>query len=778
MRRAPEPAPTAVLASLLAVSAAFVPVPAAAQTPATASVEAAEPRIPLVRLQHSGRADEALQRSRALLEESPAAGGAIGLDVLVGHLLDQAGQSRAAAVSFVRAMERDPDLILYSRFRLAEEYAEMGHPEVSAGLVATVVHARTAAPPVGDAIALLLRALAAGGDCRVLGGLEPSRYATGDRRRLELAHAECDLRLGSTDEARRRFRELLEESVGDEPARLAAEHLARLVGDGATDDEDRLLGLAFHQHRDFEAAVRYLAPLVASFDGDLVGDRFELAYTLVRSRFWQEQFAAAARGYAALAARTSDPRLVARALYQQGRCHELLGDAPQAAATYRRVYRVRPQGDLADAALIGAMRLEWRGGQEERALDLYRLLRSRRGWVRVASRAALFLAASDLVQGRTDRAGAWLDDAARAGRWAEPDLSYWRGRLAEGEGNPELAVRRFLSVLRQDLYHPLAQDAARRLRQPALTTAAGQLAQRRLATGRATAGAAGIGALYEAWLLSAGDYTRQSPIAHDLARRLANDPAAAPFVAPSVVAVERWPLWNGSISTPQDKLLALGILRNNTASLERHFPLTDPSLALTRSLLLLRAGEVSNSVQVAEVMAKQAPAHLPEPFLAIGLRRLLFPFAYRGLVVREATAHRVDPFLLVAIMREESRFDPRALSVASARGLTQFVHPTASRMATKIGLDPLEPEDVYRPAIAVALGAAYLEELSQEFDGTEHAVVAAYNAGEPPARMWLGWCYSDETAEYYTKVSYNQTRAYLAKVLSSRAEYRDIQGVP
>jgi soluble lytic murein transglycosylase len=469
---------------------------------------------------------------------------------------------------------------------------------------------------------------------------------------------------------------------------------------------------------------------------------------------------------------------VARALYQQGRCHELLGEWPQAAATYRRAYRAQPRGDLADAALIGALRLEWRRGQEARALELYELLTSRRSWLRVAARAGLFLAASDVVQGRGDRAAAWLDDAARDGRRAEPDLSYWRGRLAELDGSADAAVRRYLAVLRRDLYHPLARDAARRLADPRLAAAARSLGERRAAAAATATGNASLDALYEAWLLLAGEPARRAGVAHELGRRLATDPSAAPFVTPTTVGVESWPLWSAPITQPQDKLLALGILQSNTAALERHFPLTDPALALTRSLLLARAGALRDSLRVAEVMARRTPDHLPPSFFAIGLRRLLYPVPYRGLVVREATAHGVDPSLLLAIMREESRFDPRALSAASARGLTQFVHPTAEQVAARIGLAPVVPEDLYRPAIAVALGAAYLEALGLAFDGAEHAAVAAYNAGEPPARLWRQWCYSEEAAEYYTKVSYNQTRNYLAKVLSSRAHYREIYGVP
>ena len=43
--------------------------------------------------------------------------------------------------------------------------------------------------------------------------------------------------------------------------------------------------------------------------------------------------------------------------------------------------------------------------------------------------------------------------------------------------------------------------------------------------------------------------------------------------------------------------------------------------------------------------------------------------------------------------------------------------------------------------------------------------------GEAQAKLWRTYCYSDDPAEYYTKVSFRETRAYLARVLATREEY-------
>jgi len=747
----------AVLAAVLAVSAP----PAAA---------ADDPRVELVELQRQGRDAEALSRTRRLIADDPDAAAALGLHYLAGRLALRLGRPKDAPEAFVQAMGRSPELAGYGRYRAALVHDELGHPEVAAGLVAGVVAARAPEPLLPEAARLFRRTLARGGDCRLLAGIDPTAHAKAERRQLELAAADCALRGGETARAGGLYLDLLAETVEDEPAREAADRLAMLAGRSTDARTARLLGRAFHQHRDYDRAIAYLGPLVAGFTGTLSGERYELAYTLVRSRFWQEEYAQAAAGFSRLAARARDPRLVARALYQQARSHELLGEAATAARTFRLAYRADPTGRFADAALIGALRLEHRAGREASAAELFEILTSRREWTEVAARAGLFLAASDLVQGRGDRAGGWLDVAERAGDDVEIEVAYWRGRLAELEGQADLAVRRYLRVMRLGGYHPLALDAAGRVAAPALAPAARALA-RRLAGGDAEE-------RYGAWLLLAGDPEARAEVAHGLGRRLAAADSTGPWLTLSRVPTADWPLWERTPESPEAMLLALGLFDDGAPALDRHFPYAREDLAFTASWMLAGNGAVHRSLRRAETLVRRTPDAVPEPFLSHDLRRLLYPFAFSARITEQSVARGVDPYLLAAIIREESRYDPRALSAASARGLTQFVMPTALATAPAIGLEELAPDDLYRPDVAISLGAAYLGKLLAAFDGEEHLAVAAYNAGPPAARMWRRFAYSGELAEYYTKVSYGETRNYLRKVLSSRAHYHDVYGSP
>ena len=166
---------------------------------------------------------------------------------------------------------------------------------------------------------------------------------------------------------------------------------------------------------------------------------------------------------------------------------------------------------------------------------------------------------------------------------------------------------------------------------------------------------------------------------------------------------------------------------------------------------------------------------MPLIFQPREFHELLYPSPYRETLVTQTRLRGVPPSLLAAIIREESRYDRFALSPAAARGLTQFTLPTARRIAADIELSRLDPEDLYRPEIALALGAAYVANLLKEFKGAAHVSVAAYNAGEPQAALWRSYCFSPEMEEFFTKVSFQETRNYLRKVLTSRAHYEELE---
>lgn len=116
-----------------------------------------------------------------------------------------------------------------------------------------------------------------------------------------------------------------------------------------------------------------------------------------------------------------------------------------------------------------------------------------------------------------------------------------------------------------------------------------------------------------------------------------------------------------------------------------------------------------------------------------------------------AIRHRIDPALLTGLIRAESNFDPRAVSPAGARGLTQLMPGTAAALGVTDAFDPVQ---------AIGGGARYLREQLDRFGGDPVRALAAYNAG-PGAVIRHGGV-----------PPYAETQAYVRKVQDYAAEYR------
>ena len=732
------------------------------------STAEADPRPALVELQLERRHAAALTRLEEVIEEDPARADRLGLHYLRGHLLESLSRPAEAEEAFAASMGSTSALQAYGRYRIATSQAGNGHPEVAAGLLATLLGDNPPEALVADASRLLVRSLEEGGDCRLLRRRRQWRLPRAEARLVELAAADCSRREGDDATAVGGLDKLLTTDRVDETARQAAARLLEIQ----TPSGWLLLkvGMVLHQHRDFVRSSRLLRQALREIEPERPADEraSEARYALARNSFWLGDYAGAAAGFGQLAEQPHPAARAAQALYQQGRARELQGRWDEASTSYRRAVVVDPTGDWTGAALISAMRIEWRGGSDETALEAFQGLRANRRWRGLAARAAIYLAASDIVRGRTDRAGAWLTIAEGHSGTPVVETAYWRGRLAEALRQGDEAVSFYARALRADAYHPLGQAAAGRL-----TGDLGDTARERA---RRQARSDTPRDLYEAWLVL-GEGDPQGQVAKNrLLERIEADPRAAELRRARLVRPADWPLWQARLRGPEELLLALGLWRQGAPAVLRHFPVSDVSLAYTGSRLLAEGARTPRSIYVADVVARRAPAGMPSRLLPDGLRRLLYPFPYRQSITREADRRRTDPYLLAAIIREESRFDPDALSAAAARGLTQFILPTARRLAASLELPQIGASDLHRPQLSIALGAAYLAELAELFEGREHMMVAAYNAGEPQAQLWRSYCYSLDPAEYYSKVGFPQTRGYLAKVLSSRAQYGELYG--
>ncbi len=158
--------------------------------------------------------------------------------------------------------------------------------------------------------------------------------------------------------------------------------------------------------------------------------------------------------------------------------------------------------------------------------------------------------------------------------------------------------------------------------------------------------------------------------------------------------------------------------------------------------------------------------------------RQAYPNAFEAEVRAAHSAHGVDTNLLWAVMRTESAFRPWIQSHAGARGLMQIM-PRTARAIGRRAKDGREHAARYRdPDSNVWLGAWYLKQLSERYDGQLAAAVAAYNAGPSAADRWVTEHGGAPLDEFIERIPYKETRRYTRRVIETYFVYRRMKGLP
>ncbi|HZK24669.1 MAG TPA: lytic transglycosylase domain-containing protein [Oscillospiraceae bacterium] len=155
-------------------------------------------------------------------------------------------------------------------------------------------------------------------------------------------------------------------------------------------------------------------------------------------------------------------------------------------------------------------------------------------------------------------------------------------------------------------------------------------------------------------------------------------------------------------------------------------------------------------------------------------RRLSYPYHHRKIIEKNALEFRVDPLLVAAVIHTESKFDVRAVSPKGALGLMQIMPPTAAWIAQKLKLGSLTKEQILQPETNIRLGAWYLANLTQEFNGQLDLVITAYNGGPGQVNRWLAsgvWSgrYADRA-----EIPFSETREFLERVRTTYLQYQEL----
>ncbi len=119
------------------------------------------------------------------------------------------------------------------------------------------------------------------------------------------------------------------------------------------------------------------------------------------------------------------------------------------------------------------------------------------------------------------------------------------------------------------------------------------------------------------------------------------------------------------------------------------------------------------------------------------------PKGYGQMVTDAATANGIPPSILSGLIETESAWNPNAMSPAGAKGLAQFMDPTAAEFGV----------NVYDPKSSIDGAARYLKYLVDFFKGDMRLAIFAYNGGMGNIQKFGGPIPGNrENQEYYDKV--------------------------
>jgi soluble lytic murein transglycosylase len=162
---------------------------------------------------------------------------------------------------------------------------------------------------------------------------------------------------------------------------------------------------------------------------------------------------------------------------------------------------------------------------------------------------------------------------------------------------------------------------------------------------------------------------------------------------------------------------------------------------------------------------------LTMPLLRKAVNELTLPLSYADVIRQQAAEKHLDPALIAGVIYAETKFQPRDSS-AGAIGPMQIMPETAWFLARRSGATTFTTSDLNSPAVNIAYGAYYLRYLLGEYHGDEILALAAYNAGESNVDRWEADARSQGRTLAVQDIPFPETRAYVAKVLHARDQYR------
>lgn len=160
------------------------------------------------------------------------------------------------------------------------------------------------------------------------------------------------------------------------------------------------------------------------------------------------------------------------------------------------------------------------------------------------------------------------------------------------------------------------------------------------------------------------------------------------------------------------------------------------------------------------------------------LKHIRFGIFFEELFLDSGEQEGLELLFLVSVARQESLFESFATSYAAARGLMQIIPSTGQELAQKLDWPPgYNDDDLYRPIVSVRLGAHYLANQRDLFEGDLYATLAAYNAGPGNSLAWYALAPNDPDL-FLEVIRIQQTQDYIRSIYWAYANYTELYHAP
>jgi len=90
------------------------------------------------------------------------------------------------------------------------------------------------------------------------------------------------------------------------------------------------------------------------------------------------------------------------------------------------------------------------------------------------------------------------------------------------------------------------------------------------------------------------------------------------------------------------------------------------------------------------------------------------------------------------------------------------------------GFPQMQADDLYQPAVSIAIGSVYIADLKDEFNGMYEAIAAGYNGGEDNAARWLNRSNPKDAGVFAAEVGFDETKSYVFKVMNNYRVYQQL----